>query len=494
MNARVSPILDASGRPIVTNSYEGAGRGPRTNGFSAPAGGPNASLLSGLVNLRNRSRAGHRNNPWIFKAIESLVTNEVGTGIIPRSTHKDTDTRKMVNERWKIAADCFDPEGVLGFYGMQTQAVRGRRVACEVFIRRRIRRTDRFKTPLQIQILESEYVPIEKNEILPNGNKIVCGIEFNRRGQRVAYYMWTDHPLEARGSNNRLIRVPARDVIHHYMPTRPGQVRGEPDAAQSLLKAYTFDSYDDAELVRKQTRAPFTGFLQQTRTPDQSQWNFNPMTGQPEKSTPGSIPELDATPGTILMGMPGEELKLFDGDKAEGYGEFMRQQLLGIAGGFNIPYELVSGDWKDVNDRLVRAILNEFRRYIESCQDHLTTFQMCMGVWRWWMDAEVAYNGMPLPNYSSRRDEHMAVEWRPQAWKYLHPEQDVNAKLTSIKGGLSSRDAEVAASGWDREEVDLQNVEAEAELLAMRRIAGLPDYPVNEKQTGNQPQPEQVED
>jgi capsid protein len=88
----------------------------------------------------------------------------------------------------------------------------------------------------------------------------------------------------------------------------------------------------------------------------------------------------------------------------------------------------------------------------------------------------------------------MAVEWRPQAWKYLHPEQDVNAKLTSIKGGLSSRDAEVAASGWDREEVDLQNVEAEAELLAMRRIAGLPDYPVNEKQTGNQPQPEQVED
>lgn len=479
MTAKRSQIVDARGNPIMMSmgsSYEAGGNGRRTSNWNAPAGGPNAALTGNLNNLRNRSRAAHRNNPWLFKGIESLVANEVGTGIVPRSTYPDKEIKDQVNALWNESAGELDTQGVLDFYGLQAQMVRARRVSGEVFIRRRIRRMGSLSVPLQIQVLESEYVPVEKNEVLSNGNQIVCGVEFNRRGARVAYWMYTDHPAERTTfRNNQLIRVPARDVIHHYLPTRPGQVRGEPDAAQSLLKAYTFDSYDDAELVRKQTRAPFTGFLQKN-VYDENDYKFDPFTGEPLKAGDDDVPEINAEPGTILTGLPGEELKLFDGDKSgDGYAEFMRQQLLGIAAGMDLPYELLSGDWKDVNDRLVRAILNEFRRKIEMCQDHLTTHQVCMGVWRWWFDAAVVYGPLLglVTDYALSRKQYQSVEWRPQAWAYVNPEQDINAKLKSIDGGLTSRDAEVAKTGWDADEVDRQNVEGEKRLRELRQDAGL---------------------
>ncbi len=45
-----------------------------------------------------------------------------------------------------------------------------------------------------------------------------------------------------------------------------------------------------------------------------------------------------------------------------------------------MPYELLTGDWEKVNDRLVQAILNEFHRSIEVVQDHLLIFQVQYGV------------------------------------------------------------------------------------------------------------------
>jgi len=152
----------------------------------------------------------------------------------------------------------------------------------------------------------------------------------------------------------------------------------------------------------------------------------------------------------------------------------MRQQLLGMASGWGIPYELLSGDWSKVNDRLVRAVLNEFRREIEMAQDHLSTFQVCQGVWKWWFDGAVLTDALPAPGYADEFRAYQSNEWRPHAWKYLHPEQDVNAKLKSIAGNLSSRDAEIAQTGWDADEVDRQNVEAEKRLMEMREAAGLP--------------------
>ena len=457
-----SRIINRINRWAVQNSaYEAGGTsGRRTKGWLPGASGPRSTVNNSLVNLRNRSRDQIRNNGTMAHGITSLVSSEVGTGIVPRSRAADEELREEINKLWNRSAAEFDADGVLDVYGMQSLASRTRRAAGEVFLRRRRRSArDGLAVPLQIQMLEPEFVPVGLNKSLPNGNEICAGIEFNKRGQRVAYHMYRQHPGDGyQGfANDNLLRIPARDVIHHYMRLRPGQIRGEPDAVASLLSARDLHDYQDAELVRKKARAPFTGFMKRAAV-DHSE-EVDPLTGLP-KDVENDLPELTIQPGMFLTGIPGEELQLFDGDNAgDGYADYIRVALQAQAAGLNLPYEMLTGDWSKVNDRLVRVVLNEFRRCIESVQDHYMVHQVCGGIWRWWLDAAVMARAVAAPGYGTQRHEVLMCEWRPQGWQYIHPVQDVEAKLMAIAGGLTSRQAEVAKSGWDVEEIDQQNRE-----------------------------------
>lgn len=446
------------------NSYDaGSTTGKRTKGWIPSGAGPRSVLNGSLPILRNRSRDQVRNNPLIARGINALVTSEVGTGIIPRSRTPNDRLRAAINDLWNESAPQMDADGVLDFYGLESLASRTRRVAGEAFVRRRRRSArDGLVVPLQVQVLEPEFVPADLNRTLDNGNEIHAGIEFDRRGRRVAYHMYREHPGDGKGfggsSMSNLIRVPAADVIHHFMPMRPGQIRGEPDPASILLSARDFRDYQDAELVRKKTRAPFTAFLKRQQV--FSDADLDPLTGLPKDISDEALAEITMAPGTILTGLPGEELILFDGDKTgDNYADYMRQQLLQQAAGLNLPYELMTGDWSKVNDRLVRVVLNEFHRYIESVQDHYMVHQVCAGVWAWWLDAAILAGALRAPGYATRRSEIRLCEWRPQGWQFVHPLQDVQAKLLAIGGGLTSRQAEVAKSGWDVEQIDEQNRE-----------------------------------
>jgi ClpP class serine protease len=48
--------------------------------------------------------------------------------------------------------------------------------------------------PLKLQILESEHLDASKDQALPNGNVIRSGVEFDKTGKRVAYFIYKEHP------------------------------------------------------------------------------------------------------------------------------------------------------------------------------------------------------------------------------------------------------------------------------------------------------------
>lgn len=469
-------VNGATGLPIKAMEYDAATQGRRAAGWMSSSSGPNSSLSGSLETLRNRSRAAYRNNPLISMGINRGVSNEIGTGVVPRFLSKDnafTEAMSPLFDLW--AVEC-DPESNLDYYGIQTQMCRARRVSGECFIRLRRRSVlSGMSIPLQIQVLESEFVPATLYETRPNGNSIKAGIEFNKRGQRVAYWMYPEHPGERNSGSyfGTYIRVPAHNVIHHFQPTRPGQARGEPDAVQALLKAHTFDTYDDAELLRKQTRAPYTGFLTRDAWQDED-YNFDPFTGV-ELPTGTAIPEMSVQAGSMLTGLPGEKLELFSGDNTgQGYADFMREQKLSIAAGIGLPFELMTGDWADANDRLYRAMINEYRRELEALQDQITIFQCCRRVVNWAIESAVLNSLVPSQNYQTDKARYHRVEHRPQGWKHIHPVQDVDASIKAISSNLKSRDRVIAENGgWDACEVDRQNVEAEQRIKTLRENAGL---------------------
>jgi lambda family phage portal protein len=456
-------------------AYEGATHGRRGTGWSAPATGPNRALNSALSTLRNRARASVRNNPWLERAVSKNVVNEVGTGITPIFDSSFDEFNAAMAPRWLTWTGQSCPDGSLDFYGQLSQAVRCRRTAGEVFIRLRSRPASfGMGVPIQLQVIEPDHVPENENRTLPNGNNIISGKEYNRRGQLVAVWAYPEHPQDSIGmaTYNRLIRIPASQIIHHYLPLRPGQVRGESDLVQALLRAKTYDSYEDSELVRKETRAPFTGWLQKDYQ-GESDWQYDPITGDPIGSD-DSLPEISAQPGTILTGAAGEKLSLFDGDNTgSGYSDFQTQQMLAIAAGAKSLRELMTGDWSKINDRTYRAMINEYRREIEMAQDHLTIHQICERVGFWFTDAAVLVGAVRAPNYANLYDDYNSRDWRTQRWPHINPTQDVAATVKEIENDLESLDAAVAKRGYQSRDVQQANVNSMKRKKDMLQKAGL---------------------
>lgn len=447
--------------PRPRASYEAGMGGRRLSRWYPGDRGPNDAILHDLITLRNRSRDSVRNNAWIKRGVNTWVSNEIGCGIIPHSQATDETFRKAADALWKDWVKVADADGQQNFYGMLSMAVRNRIDAGECFLRIRLRPRDfGLPVPFQLQGLEPEFCPIEENRTINNGRIVRAGVEFDAIGKRTAYYMYRSHPSDPFLGNitSTLVPVPADMVIHHYTPLRFGQIRGVPWTVQALIKAKDFDEYDDAELVRKKGRSEYTGFIKQSNFPDEAQWNFNPMTGEAVDRDSNNLPIFDIEPGSFVFGLPGEEPVFFDGDNTgSGYADFVRQQLMGVAASLDIPYELLSGDMKGVNDRLMRVLLNEFHRILEQTQWLITIPQICRPVWEWFIDLAVLTGKLYAPDYAMNREDYLAVMWSPHRWPYIHPLQDVQAKKLEIESGLNSQTGAAAEMGELAEEIDEQN-------------------------------------
>lgn len=456
-------IVGLDGKPLMSQPYEGATRDPRAAGWSAPSMGPNRALAYAGKPLRNRTRAGYRNSLLMRSGLNKNTTNEVGKGFTLISTCKDDTFREGINALWKIVSMQLDPWGDLNFGGLVHLAVLSRRMSGEVFIRRLHRRIESgLEVPLQVELLEADMCPQEMNKRISPTRRIIQGIEFNGK-VKVAYWFYKSHPDDGIDpvSLNQLERVPARDVIHHYKPIRPGQVRAEPETAAALLKDRTFHEYDDAELVRKKERSAFTGALYRESFGDED-WEFDPMTGKAKYAdSEPAAPSEAVRAGTMLRMLPGEKVELFSGDDTgAGYKDFVRWQSLLMSAGLEIPYPLLTGDWAGLNDRLVRAFLTEYRRGIAFEQTNLSGFQVAFGIWRWAIEAAIMVGKLPAPGFARDPWKYYALDIRPDAFKHLHPEQDINARNKAVSSHTSNIEREAADYGTDVEDNMRRNARA----------------------------------
>ncbi|MCW5319637.1 phage portal protein [Verminephrobacter aporrectodeae subsp. tuberculatae] len=439
-------------------SYEGAGVGRRALAWNAPDSGPTSASLNGLRALRNRSRAATRNDPYGFAAIDRLVSNTIGTGITPKARHKDGAIRSALQELWEDWTEEADAAGHTDFYGLQALICRSMYESGECFVRLRARRMeDGLAVPLQLQVLEPEFVPHDKNE-QRGGNVIRAGIEFNAIGQCVAYWMYRSHPgdgaLPGAGYND-LVRVPADQVLHIFEPLRTGQLRGVPVLAPVLTRLKSLDEFDDAVLFRQEVANLFAGFI---REPAPQDPEVDPVTGQVlVKDIDGFTPMVSLAPGSMQKLLPGEEVEFSDPpDAGNNYTDFMRQQLLGAASGVGLPFELLTGDLREVNDRVIRVVLNEFRRRIEQRQFGLFVPQLCKPTRNAWMDMAVLSGAIHLPDYVRQRRAYQRTRWVPQGWAYIHPVQDVQAKRMEVLCGFTSRSEVALRQGYDAEMIDAE--------------------------------------
>lgn len=460
MAQRTFPALNRRGFMVPRGlAYESAGtNGSRTRGWQASGAGPKTAVADNLRTLRSRSRDAVRNDPWAKSAIAKLVSSAIGTGIRPYPAHPDEATRRSLLDLWDDWSTEADADGRMDIYGLQTLGARAMFGDGEGLLRFRSRLPqDNLTVPLQLQALEADHLPVERNEVLPNGNEIVNGVEFDQVGRRAAYWLWNRHPGDGRYQQSVGLvqrRVPAEQIVHLYQVDRAGQVRGVTVLATVLLRLKTLDSFDDATLVRQEVANLFAGFVTRD-APDNGMPEVDALGNAVSLDRDGYTPIATLEPGVLQELDPGDKVEWSDPpDAGDNYTDFMRQQLMAAAASVGLPYELLTGDLRGVSDRALRVIINEFRRSIEQLLWSTFIQQWCRPVWAAFLDAAVLAGELPALDYKRNRRLYLRVQWVPHGWDYIHPVQDVQARGLEVEYGFRSRSSVILAGGQLPDTVD----------------------------------------
>ncbi len=428
-----------------------------------------------LSKLRARSRDLSINNPYMKKFVDMVLINVLGaTGINFQSKIKLADgsfdelKNREIEARWAFwgkRRNMPDVTGLLSWSGIQRLVLRSVVVDGEVFIRK-IRGFGN-DCGYALQILEADYVDETYNVDLADGRKIRLGIEFDVWGKPIAYHVSKQHPgdlMYAAGSYGKSERIPAEDMIHLYIPLRPGQKRGIPWGYAVMIKTNIFDGLEEAELVASRIGAATMGFF---------------TTNNPNGALPGDYKDssgvefMTAEPGTFRKAPEGTTLTMFDPKHPAGnYAPFAKVTLRAIACGCNVSYHSMANDLEGVNFSSIRSGTLEERDNWKSIQGWFSD-DLCDMVQHDWLKMQLLTQGLPYPLRDFEK-LHQS-KWQGRSWAWVDPLKDIKASVEAKDNGLVTRTELAAERGLDFYEL-VDAIAAENEYL---RSKGL-DYLVTE--------------
>lgn len=458
---RCSNLVDQFGRPMpkasssMTHAHEAASTSRRMSTWGLGNFGPNDSVISGLSNVRARSREVRRNNPWIDGGVDTFIAYLVGTSISPRWKIEDKTLRDDIHGEWSESVKEMDYDGIYSFYGLQELISHGLVESGEALYRKRIVAEEELRVPFQIQAFEPDLLDHSYTMPLPNGNEIRFGIEFNKREKRVAYHLYREHPGESFGFLSSFagdrIPIPAKEIGHVFRPLRPRQMRGFPWLKSVITRVYELDKCEDAELVRRVMAGMFVGAAIKPSGED----GESSLMGRRLGSDPRGNPVVGMEPGTMAEYPPGYNI-IFSKppDAGQGFFDLTKHHLRAIAKGSRNTYDKMTGDLSEVNFSSIRAGQNDLLQLVRQIQFHTLIFQLCEPVATAWMDLAIASGRLKIRDYAENKRKYQQRDWVPDAPKYVNPLQDIQADILEVRAGFKSRPQKIAERGGDVEKVN----------------------------------------
>lgn len=415
---------------------------PRRSGASAQA-----DHMADAAILRSKARALVQNVPYIAAGMDALVANVIGTGIMVRFTGPQAE---RLNDLWAQWVSVCDADGRLDFFGCEATSYRAMEQDGEMLVRLRQRTPeDGLPVPLQIQLLEIDWLDSSRNSALgggsgaPPGNVVIEGIEYDRLGRVAAYWLWDQHPGDAnlsRGFRNISKRLPASNIIHLFDPKRPGQARGITRLAPVIARTRDTQLLEDAHLARKNLEARLSVLVSGDASLMANEFQQG-STGEADASVArhtGDLGELAS--GSITELPAGNEITFIDPKATPGHVEVIKHQLHIITAALGVTYESVTGDMSEATFSSARMRLNDIRRLVEHTQWMVFIPRFCRAIADAFVRAAINAGKVPL-------NTTYGVEYDTPKWDYVNPQQEAQADALQVATGLSSLSAKLRARG-----------------------------------------------
>lgn len=436
---------------IILRHYDGAALGRRTEGWRTPSTDANEAARWNLQRLRDRCRDLSRNNCWAGRGVRVMTRSVIGTGIMmrladPEGRPLEDATSKELRlawARWALTPE-IDADGRLGMYGMQRLLMRTIQQSGEVLVRRRWRRlSDGLTVPLQLQVLEPDYLDKTKDgDARADGTgepvRRINGVEFDMLNRRRGYWLYRDHPGSSMQRDVRSVFVPASEIQHLYRVDRPGQVVGIPPLAPVVIHARDLYEFQDAWLMRNKIAAMFAGFIHDSSDID--------ALGSPTaKVNPDGTVGDTFEPGTIERLPPGKQITFNDPPDLSGYPDYVSAELRAIAMALDVTYEQLTGDLRGTN-------------FTSGRMGSLTHWE-AVDDWRWdvmvpgFCDQVMAWFALAWEMRGGKLPGDMVPRWTPPRRAMLAPTEETAASIKAVRGGLQSYSESLREQGYERDEV-----------------------------------------
>lgn len=395
--------------------FEAAKLSRRTEHWAVSNLGPNADLRQALPRIVARHQDLVDSDPWAAKAINVIVSNWVGDGIIG----KPINASKRYTDGWREWSEstACDWDGLGNLYAKQALIARTVAVRGSCLVRQRFdeRLLGQGLVPLQIQVLEPDYLDWSKDD----GARIRFGKQYSENGKLEGYWIRRSHPGESDWTASSLAAsdfVPADQICHVYDVRRPNQATGVPFGVAALLTLRDISDRDAAQLMRDKLSACFMAFLEES---------------DPESLGTGAQEILDTLePGAIEILPPGKNIRFSEPPNAGDYVATQRYHLQAVAQAYEITYEALTGDLSQVNFSSGRMGWQEMRRAVARWRWSIMIPQFLDPLARWYREA-AGSAGMAARGTSR-------FEWTPPITWLTDPAREIPAYVEAVKAGFMS--------------------------------------------------------
>lgn len=449
-------------------SYTGAGYHERMSYWQPGIGDSDADTLISMRELRARSRDLTRNSPIAGGAIETQVTNVVGSGLrlISRIDAPALGMDPETADEWQdeverefalwASSEYADAYGQQNWSELQDLAFRSHLESGDTFVvLTKINRPD-WPYALALQIIEADR--ISNPGWIADTDQMTAGIELDSNHAPIAVHISNRHPGRYIAPTDfKWTRVPVRgqsgrrNVLHLMRKLRPGQTRGVPCLAPIIEPLKQLTRYSMAEVDAAVNSAVFALFVKmdpETFTDtfdDSAQQNYI----ESAKRWDGTIKS-----GAAINLLPGEEVSSPSmGRPNPNFDPFVGAVMRQIGIGLNIPYEVLTKHFSSSYSAARAALLDAWKTF--KIRRSWLADKLCQPVYEEWLADAVASGRISAPGFFSDpsiRKAWCGAQWTGDGPGAIDPLKEVQAAQARVDMGLTTLPEEISqydGGDWD---------------------------------------------
>jgi lambda family phage portal protein len=460
---------------VIRSRYDAAGDQKENRGHWSFADSLSVNAINDpgtRAKLRDRARNECRNNGYAKGLVAGIAQDVIGTG--PRLQlnlgEGQTDKARVIEAAWRAWCEAVDLADKLRI----KHESKVRDGECFALLTR----NDDIPHPvkLDVRLVECDRVDTPWGQV--GDPSVVDGIQFDRAGNPVAYWVSRTHPGDS-FATTEYDRVDAANVLHWFRPDRPGQVRGVSELAPGLNLFGQLRRYTLATVLAAEFAATVAGVMETDLPP--------PDDADPVTVSQGT--EIPLAPGSLLTLASGWKASAFKAEQPTAtYGEFKGEVLAEAGRGPGAPRSLTTADSSAFNFSSARLDHLPYQRgvWIDRRRERKQLDKLFAAWWAEYTLIPESQGGAPQGLLAGA-----TWDWHWDGFAWMDPQKDAQAAQSRLDMNLTTLAELCSAEGSDWEEVLEQRARELARIKELEAKHGIKFGPADAatKPAESEPEP-----